>query len=314
MAVSQRILKPKTHRGKLALEKREPKITENPKTTILIRGSSANNVVVKAMKDLRSLKAPHAVVFNRKNEAQPMEDAVPIEMMMQRTDSSLFVFGSHNKKRPNNLILGRTFDGHILDMFELGMDQYKALEEFKVAKVASGIKPLLLFAGEQFEQTKDYQRLKNFLIDFFSGEQVDAVSLQGLEHVLMFTMSEEKLYVRSYKVLMKNSGTKTPRIELEEIGPSFDLCLRRMKIASDDLFKRARRLPKQAKPKKKKNFEKTALGTTLGRIHMEKQDLSKLQTRKLKGLKKTAEERKAARQAKKQTTEETSEDIEMADE
>jgi ribosome production factor 2 len=38
--------------------------------------------------------------------------------------------------------------------------------------------------------------------------------------------------------------------------------------------------------RKKKNISKDAFGSKLGRIHMTKQDLGKLQTRKMKGLKK----------------------------
>jgi len=38
-------------------------------------------------------------------------------------------------------------------------------------------------------------------------------------------------------------------------------------------------------PKKKKNISHDAFGTQLGRVHMQKMDLSKLQTRKMKGLK-----------------------------
>lgn len=39
-------------------------------------------------------------------------------------------------------------------------------------------------------------------------------------------------------------------------------------------------------PKKKKNISHDAFGTKFGRVHMQKQDLSKLQTRKMKGLRK----------------------------
>ncbi len=47
-------------------------------------------------------------------------------------------------------------------------------------------------------------------------------------------------------------------------------------------------------PKKKKNISTDAFGSVLGRIHMQKQDLNKLQTRKLNAFKRsrstTAEE------------------------
>lgn len=43
------------------------------------------------------------------------------------------------------------------------------------------------------------------------------------------------------------SGCRTPRIELEEIGPSLDLVLRRTHLASDDLYKLAHKQPKALK-------------------------------------------------------------------
>ena len=60
-----------------------------------------------------------------------------------------------------------------------------------------------------------------------------------------------------------------------------------------DLYKLSMKMPKALKPKKKKNISHDTFGTTYGRIHMQKQDLSKLQTRKMKGLKKRPAERKA---------------------
>lgn len=98
--------------------------------------------------------------------------------------------------------------------------------------------------------------------------------------------------------MLKKSGTRIPRIELNEIGPSVDLSVRRTQLASDDLFKQSCKKPKDLKVKKKKNITKDGLGSTLGRIHMGAQNINSIQTRKMKGLKKTLSERKAERKRK----------------
>lgn len=60
-------------------------------------------------------------------------------------------------------------------------------------------------------------------------------------------------------------------------------------------MKEACKKPKELKVSKKKNISTDGLGNTHGRIHLGKQDINKIQTRKMKGLKKTATERKAER-------------------
>jgi len=44
--------------------------------------------------------------------------------------------------------------------------------------------------------------------------------------------------------------------------------------------------------KKKKNVSKDTFGTTFGRIHLGEQNINNIQTRKMKGLKKTLSEKK----------------------
>lgn len=50
-----------------------------------------------------------------------------------------------------------------------------------------------------------------------------------------------------HRACLKKSGTKTPRVELEEIGPSIDFVLRRTHLAADSLYKEALRQPKAQK-------------------------------------------------------------------
>ena len=49
---------------------------------------------------------------------------------------------------------------------------------------------------------------------------------------------------------MMKSGTRVPRIELRECGPSMDLSLRRKRFAAPDLLKRASKVPRTLQPKK----------------------------------------------------------------
>ena len=127
--------------------------------------------------------------------------------------------------------------------------------------------------------------VKSLFTDLWHGEKASNVSLQGLEHVIQITAADDKIYFRSYKVVLKKSGLKTPRVEVEEIGPSFDFVLRRTRLGAESLYKLAMKQPKALKPKKVKNMDRDVFGTKTGRIHMQTQDLNSLQTRKMKGLK-----------------------------
>ncbi|KAL3881946.1 hypothetical protein ACJMK2_028329 [Sinanodonta woodiana] len=303
--VMQRVVKPKTQRGKRFLQNREPKIHENTKTATFIKGGNTSETITQILKELHILKKPNSVTYKRRNILRPFEDETPLEYFAQKSDSALFMFGSHSKKRPNNIVVGRMFDYHVLDMVEFGVEKFQSMFDTKGSKCAVGTKPCILFAGEIFDQDGEYKRIKNLFLDFFRGTLVEQIRLAGLEHVLMITAIEGKIYLRNYRILMKKSGSRTPRIELEEMGPSLDLSVRRTKLASDDLYKRALKVPKTATPKKTKNISQDPFGSKLGRIHMQKQDLSKLQTRKLKGLKRKRVEKLNTEKAKKSKPAET---------
>ncbi|XP_059896985.1 ribosome production factor 2 homolog isoform X1 [Gadus macrocephalus] len=280
------VTRPKSQRSKRFLEGRAPKIAENVKNAMIMKGGNTSETITNALKDLYALKKPNAVLYKKKNITRPFEDSTSLEFFSKKTDCSLFVFGSHNKKRPNNLIFGRLFDFHVLDMMELGIEKYTGLMDFKNSKCPEGTKPMLVFAGDAFDVDHELRRLKSLFIDFFRGQAVPAVRLAGLEHILHITALEDKIYLRSYRSLLKKSGCRTPRIELEEIGPAFDFVMRRTHMASEDLYKTAHRQPKVLKAGKKKNISHDVFGTKFGRLHMQKQDLGKLQTRKMKGLRK----------------------------
>jgi ribosome production factor 2 len=51
------------------------------------------------------MKNPNSKMFGRKNDLNPFDDETGIEFLTTKNDSSLFLFGSHNKKRPHNIVM-----------------------------------------------------------------------------------------------------------------------------------------------------------------------------------------------------------------
>ncbi|CAM9610622.1 unnamed protein product [Ectocarpus sp. 6 AP-2014] len=267
-----------------AKRKREPQVHENAKTAIIIKGRKTSQDVTDALKDIYRLKSPDAVMFSKKNDTNPMEDETSAEFLMSKNDCSLFCFGSHNKKRPNNVVLGRTFDGHMLDMIELGLVQYRGLGELAGLAKRVGSKPAFVFSGEKWGREEAYRKLQNLLLDFFRGQVVNEVALAGLDHCVVCTAAQDKVYVRHYHIGFQRSGSKIPAVDLKEMGPSLDLQIRRTSFAAKDLWKASVKKPRVAETRKTKNVSANQFGDKLGRIHLGRQDLSSMKVRRVKAL------------------------------
>ncbi|WVR08907.1 hypothetical protein IAU60_005966 [Kwoniella sp. DSM 27419] len=295
-----RTIKPKNARVKRALEKREPQIVENEKTAIFVRGQTSSEKVRDVMADLYALKRPHAINFSRKNDIHPFEDAASLEFFAGKNDASLFVTGLHSKKRPHDLVFTRIFDGRVLDMIELGVEDFRSMADFPSAKSSLGARPMMVFHSDLFDTHPTYQQLKSHLLDFYNGHPVAELPLlTTIEHVISITagpISDEtplpRVHFRVYTTKLLSSGSRVPRLQLTEMGPSIDFSVRRVQDSDPELMKAALKRPKIAKSdiekglgKKKKNIETDEMGDKVGRIHLAKQDLGKMQGRKMKGLK-----------------------------
>lgn len=194
------------------------------------------------------MKRANSVYFGKKNEIKPFEDETKLEFLSRKNDAAFLVIGSHSKKRPHNLTFVRMFDYQILDMYELGIQESTFLSEIKGPKCSLGIKPLMVFNGERFDNDETCKNIKNYMIDFFNGEVVDSVNLGGLEYVMSWTATpDDRILLRTYLIQMKKSGTKTPRVELEEMGPHMTFVIRRTEAPKADLWKKAIQVPKELK-------------------------------------------------------------------
>jgi ribosome production factor 2 len=154
--------------------------------------------------------------------------------------------------------------------------------------------PCFVFAGDGFENDPGLRQVRFLLLDFFRGRQVDGVNLGGLDRVIFVTHPPgrtDSVMLRQYCNRFKKSGTRVPRVDLEDAGPAIDLAIRRRKDPTMDLEKEATRQPKTSQGKKIKNMGTDAVDGKIGRIYMPKQQVDGIALRKMKGLKR---ERRAA--------------------
>ncbi|GAA5983164.1 hypothetical protein JCM5350_007904 [Sporobolomyces pararoseus] len=333
--------KPKNARSKRAALAREPKLVEKEaKTAVFVRSSGISDKVKVALSELNQLKKPHSISFSKSNVIRPFEDPSSLNFWSSKNDASLFLVGTHTKKRPHGLVFVRCFSGEVMEMLELGIEEVMKLSDFKGIKSTSGTVPLFHFGTTEpnssslWETHSTFSQFKSLVLDFFRGNEMDGVALKGLERVISVTIGsdsasaagkdlensleqgkgkavesligglnrnpsgggdyeEEKglplIHFRTFNVHFMRSGVATPRVELSPHGPHFTFSLRRSQKPVQEVWKLAmkkkEKKSKDSKPKNK-NIDINEMGDKIGRVHVDRQDLSTLQTRKFKGLKK----------------------------
>ena len=311
----------KTVQSRRALKKYDSKVFENDKSILFLRGASTSSVVVDAMNELSTITAPHCKKLKKRNAFHAFEGRQHLEFLGHKNDCSLFCFGSDSKKRPNNLVLGRMFDFHILDMLELGivaMDRID-MSGVKGQSIGSiGGKAFFVFEGQEFESEPFFIRLKNFILDFFRGSNDTEISLDGVDRAVFVSLrsnngedaviapsdncigtkpQEERgnavLCFRNFAVSKTQSAvgsvSNTKHVNLVDIGPNFDFEVRRVCWAPQQEFKQACKVPKEALAHMKGEHENVRgddMGNLRGQLHLGKQDVTELNLRRFKAHKK----------------------------
>ncbi|KAH7852750.1 hypothetical protein Vadar_028838 [Vaccinium darrowii] len=308
LRIMLQIKTPKTGRSRREVQKRAPKLVESGKKTLILHGTKTSDVLNVILSDIYHLKKGESIKYSRKNDSiRPFESGgeTSLEFFSLKTDCSLFVFGSHSKKRPNNLVIGRTYDHHIYDLVELGVENFKSMESFSYGRKLApqiGSKPLFAFIGEGFESVEELKHLKEVLLDLFRGEVVLNLNIAGVDRVYVCTaLSSNKVLFTHCALRLKKSGTVVPRMELVEVGPSMDLLVRRHRLPDESLRKESMKKAHELTKKKEKNVSRDSIQGKIGKIYMPDQQVGeKVLPNKAKGVKRERREAKMKGEAKKQ--------------
>jgi ribosome production factor 2 len=207
-----------------------------------------------------------------------------IEYFGQKNNTPLFAYTSDQKKKPMNLVLGSLFNFKVLDMFEYEVTNYIPISHFsEKVLIDSCMKPVIIFQGDLFETDFQLERMRRFFLDLFKLHDVDEVNISELRRVMIISVAEDReIKIRSFQVEGQIKEFSLDHLQLTEVGPSLNLKVRNIHLASKEFYDLALRQPKEAIIKKEKNIENNALGEKRGRIHMAKQNLNAVSLKKYK--------------------------------
>ena len=280
--------KAKTHKGKLYLDTFKPKLIEDPKKCLFINTNNSTEIMRMVLNELYLMRKEFSKKFSRKEDIfNIVQNKERVEFLCTKNNTTFFSLSSHNKKHPMDLTLGILYDHQVLDSFEFEVTNFIPMYYFKgAATINSDLKPIIIFQGELFESDFNYDRLKKFFIDYFQLYDKENVVISQLRRIIAISIeNDEKIIkIRNYQVNGDLSNKNSlQKINLVEIGPSFDLKERKFLLADEVLYKKTLKQPQGVKEIVEKNIEKNKiLGEKRGRIHMQKQNLTAVSLKKYK--------------------------------
>ena len=288
--------KPKSHKVKKMLEKKESILQNDPKHTVFMRGNNCSQVTQDAMKELHKMRDLNIskCLMQKKNEIYPFEDVSRLERVADRHDAAFVIFGSHNKERQHNMIFNRMFNHQVLDMIEVGVDSCTTMQTFgNIESIEIGQQPILIFQGEVFDLSQNHIRFKNMMLDLFRIKHLRNINILIAQRIIVFTAKtmDGSILMQQFESGKINEGLAGEgKIETKEIGPKIGMTIRRVRHPDNDAWKAATKVFKSKKRAldKKRNISKNELGQTIGKAFIQHQDLGTLALKKVKR-KKTVE-------------------------
>ena len=169
------------------------------------------------------MRKEYSKKLGKKNKMDSVfKDAHTVEYFCEKNNTSLFGYTSDTKKRPMNLVLGSLFNHKILDMFEFEVVNYVPMEYFsKDVKIASCMKPVVIFQGDVFETDFQLERMRKYFLDLLRLHNVDEVSINDLRRIVIISAGEDKeIKLRAFQVEGPINEYSLDKLSMTEVGPS----------------------------------------------------------------------------------------------
>jgi ribosome production factor 2 len=160
------------------------RVVKAERISLFLRGSSTSNEITQVLKDLHDIKKPASRYLPRRLDKNPSQSVDFIETICKQNGASMFGFGSSTKRRRNNLLLGRLYNGKVLDSFEFQARSIKSSKKIG-ADVSTDSRPCFVFLGECWTNDNTLNEFKNYLIDCLGVRHDKHVSLQALSRVIV---------------------------------------------------------------------------------------------------------------------------------
>ena len=170
------------------------------------------------------------------------------------------------------------YDGEVLDMFELSITRFDGDVEKTLSEVDEAQKLVFMAVGDAFEYNTDLLRIRNLLHDFMVQRQKNVPV--NVEHSLRYVFVVQALDESTLRFSLYRHNRQTDT--MERMPLEFEGTIGRRTLADNDRYKKALEKVKVAKNKAKKNVERDELGDTVGRIHVQQDNLKTLRIKKLK--------------------------------
>lgn len=208
---------------------------------------------------LRELLAIRGDTTTRRDAAAPFDRPDLALKIMKKNAAALLIVPT-----AETLTIGRAFNNEFIDLIRFKILEAKGTAEFPAVPAQSNVRYATLIQGVADP------RLANLVVDTLS-QQSNAVCLAGLRYAWVFAEEPSRFVLKYVRI--------RPDASIETVGPFFSLALDKAYHCGEELWAQAL-APPAAPLKRRKNISKSALKETIGKIHIDKQDLRDIRLRK----------------------------------